>query len=210
MHTWLPDAHSEAPAPVSAMLSGALLVEPRSTRSCASSRSQWRRRQRSFAEHVLIVFGAISLVAASLFVLRQRNYKRLLAYSSIEHMGVIALGIGFGAPLAVAGALLHVLTHAAAKGLAFFGSRIAAARLRHQGGRRDHRRRARDAVERARCSSPRRWRCAAFRCRACSAASSRSSPAASPKPQYVGVTHPAGVRQRGVLRRAVARRRAWC
>jgi hydrogenase-4 component F len=64
----------------------------------------------------------ISLVAASFFVLRQNNYKRLLAYSSIEHMGIIALGIGFGAPLAVAGALLHVITHASAKGLAFFGS----------------------------------------------------------------------------------------
>jgi hydrogenase-4 component F len=55
-------------------------------------------------------------------VLRQRNFKRLLAYSSIEHMGIIALGIGFGAPIAVAGALLHVITHAAAKGLAFFGT----------------------------------------------------------------------------------------
>ena len=55
-------------------------------------------------------------------MLRQSNYKRLLAYSSIEHMGMIALGIGFGAPLAVAGALLHVITHASAKGLAFFGA----------------------------------------------------------------------------------------
>ena len=105
--------------------------------------------ERSFAEHVLIVFGAISLVVASLFVLRQRNYKRLLAYSSIEHMGVIALGIGFGAPLAVAGALLHVITHASAKGLAFFG---AGSLLRGydtkeiDGG---HRRRDRDAVDRA-------------------------------------------------------------
>jgi len=61
-------------------------------------------------------------VAASFFVLRQGSYKRLLAYSSIEHMGIIALGVGFGAPLAVAGALLHVITHASAKGLAFFGS----------------------------------------------------------------------------------------
>jgi hydrogenase-4 component F len=77
---------------------------------------------RAFAEHVLIVFGAVSLVAASLFVLRQGNFKRLLAYSSIEHMGVVALGVGFGAPLAVAGALLHVITHASAKGLAFLGS----------------------------------------------------------------------------------------
>ncbi len=121
MHTWLPDAHSEAPAPVSAMLSGSLLSGAlyailRFFQVTVAS------GQRSFAEHVLIVFGAISLAAAALFVIRQRNYKRLLAYSSIEHMGIIALGIGFGAPLAVAGALLHVLTHAAAKGLAFFGA----------------------------------------------------------------------------------------
>jgi hydrogenase-4 component F len=121
VHTWLPDAHSEAPAPVSALLSGSLLA--------AAFYAILRFFQvavangdRSFAEHALIVFGVISLVAASFFVLRQRNYKRLLAYSSIEHMGIIALGIGFGAPLAVAGALLHVITHASAKGLAFFGT----------------------------------------------------------------------------------------
>jgi hydrogenase-4 component F len=121
MHTWLPDAHSEAPAPVSAMLSGSLL----SAAFYAILRFFQvvvATGQRSFGEHVLIVFGVISLVAASFFVIRQRNYKRLLAYSSIEHMGIIALGIGFGAPLAVAGALLHVVTHASAKGLAFFGS----------------------------------------------------------------------------------------
>lgn len=121
MHTWLPDAHSEAPAPVSALLSGSLL----SAAFYAILRFfqvAVATGQRSFAEHVLIVFGIISLVAASLFVVRQGNYKRLLAYSSIEHMGIIALGIGFGAPLAVAGALLHVITHAAAKGLAFFGA----------------------------------------------------------------------------------------
>ncbi len=121
MHTWLPDAHSEAPAPVSAMLSGSLLAGAfyailRFFQVAVAA------GERSFAEHVLIVFGALSLVVASLFVLRQSNYKRLLAYSSIEHMGVIALGIGFGAPLAVAGALLHVITHASAKGLAFFGA----------------------------------------------------------------------------------------
>jgi hydrogenase-4 component F len=120
-HTWLPDAHSEAPAPVSALLSGALLASAfyailRFFQVAVAA------GERSFAEHVLIVFGALSLIAASLFVLRQRNFKRLLAYSSIEHMGVIALGVGFGAPLAVAGALLHVITHASAKGLAFFGA----------------------------------------------------------------------------------------
>jgi hydrogenase-4 component F len=121
VHTWLPDAHSEAPAPVSALLSGSLLAGAfyailRFFQVAVAN------GDRSFAEHALIVFGVISLVAASFFVLRQGNFKRLLAYSSIEHMGIIALGIGFGAPLAVAGALLHVITHASAKGLAFFGT----------------------------------------------------------------------------------------
>jgi hydrogenase-4 component F len=121
MHTWLPDAHSEAPAPISALLSGSLLAAAfyailRFFQVAVAA------GERSFAEHALIVFGVMSLVVASFFVLRQGNYKRLLAYSSIEHMGIIALGIGFGAPLAVAGALLHVITHASAKGLAFFGT----------------------------------------------------------------------------------------
>jgi len=121
MHTWLPDAHSEAPAPASAMLSGSLL----SAAFYAILRFfqvAVANGNRAFAEHALIVFGVISLIAASFFVLRQRNYKRLLAYSSIEHMGIIALGVGFGAPLAIAGALLHVITHASAKGLAFLGA----------------------------------------------------------------------------------------
>lgn len=121
LHTWLPDAHSEAPSPVSALLSGALLANAfyailrfyQVTAPAAGDR---------FPRNVLLVFGTASLVLAALFVLRQENYKRLLAYSTIEHMGVIALGIGFGVQLAVVGALFHVLNHAAAKGLAFFGS----------------------------------------------------------------------------------------
>lgn len=121
MHTWLPDAHSEAPAPASALLSGALLAAAfygalRFFEVAVSAGDG------DFARKVLVVFGAVSLAAAALFVVRQRNFKRLLAYSSIEHIGVIALGVGFGAPLAVGGALLHVLTHASAKGLAFFGT----------------------------------------------------------------------------------------
>ncbi len=121
LHTWLPDAHSEAPSPVSALLSGALLANAfyailRFYQVTAGAAGD------SFPRHVLLVFGTLSLLVAGLFVLRQENYKRLLAYSTIEHMGVIALGIGFGAPIAVAGALFHVINHAAAKGLAFFGS----------------------------------------------------------------------------------------
>jgi hydrogenase-4 component F len=121
LHTWLPDAHSEAPSPVSALLSGALLANAfyailRFYQVTAPAAGD------GFPRDVLLVFGTASLVLAALFVLRQENYKRLLAYSTIEHMGVIALGIGFGVRLAVAGALFHVLNHAAAKGLAFFGS----------------------------------------------------------------------------------------
>lgn len=121
LHTWLPDAHSEAPSPVSALLSGALLANAfyailRFYQVCDAANGD------SFPRHVLLVFGAVSLVVAGLFVLQQENYKRLLAYSTIEHMGVIALGIGFGVRIAVAGALFHVVNHAAAKGLAFFGS----------------------------------------------------------------------------------------
>src|SRR5579884_3310949 len=121
MHTWLPDAHSEAPSPVSALLSGALIANAfyavlrffAVTRLVAGS---------AFPRDALLVFGTLSLALAAVFVLQQESYKRLLAYSSIEHMGVIAVGVGFGAPLAVTGALFHVLNHAAAKGLAFFGS----------------------------------------------------------------------------------------
>jgi hydrogenase-4 component F len=121
MHSWLPDAHSEAPAPVSAMLSGSLLAGALYA-ILRLFQVTVANGNRAFAEHALIVFGVLSLVAASFFVLRQGNFKRLLAYSSIEHMGIIAIGIGFGAPLAIAGALLHVITHASAKGLAFLGA----------------------------------------------------------------------------------------
>jgi hydrogenase-4 component F len=121
LHTWLPDAHSEAPSPVSALLSGALLANAFYA-ILRFHQVTARVGGDSFPRHVLLVFGTLSLLVAGLFVLRQENYKRLLAYSTIEHMGVIALGVGFGSPIAVAGALFHVLNHAAAKGLAFFGS----------------------------------------------------------------------------------------
>ncbi len=121
VHTWLPDAHSEAPTPVSALLSGALLA--------SAFYAVLRFYQVAVAvdgsglpRAVLLALGTASLLVAGLYVLTQHSYKRLLAYSSIEHMGVIALGVGFGAPLAVAGALLHVLSHASAKTLAFFGA----------------------------------------------------------------------------------------
>jgi hydrogenase-4 component F len=123
VHTWLPDAHSEAPTPVSAMLSGSLLA--------VSFYAVLRYYQiataalgGSFPRGVLLVFGMLSLLLAALYLVEQNNLKRLLAYSSVEHMGILAIGIAFGAPLAYAGVLLHVLAHAAAKGNAFFGAGV--------------------------------------------------------------------------------------
>jgi len=123
VHTWLPDAHSEAPTPVSALLSGSLLA--------VSFYAILRYYQVAtaalgprFPRDVLLVFGVASLLLAALYLLEQRDVKRMLAYSSIEHMGILAIGVSFGAPIALAGVLLHVLAHAAAKGNAFMGAGV--------------------------------------------------------------------------------------
>jgi hydrogenase-4 component F len=121
MHTWLPDAHSEAPAPVSAMLSGALL----NTAMLGIARFLGVVRGADLGRlpgGLLVAFGILSLLIAALFILRQRGIKRLMAYSSVEHMGVIALGFGFGGPLGTLGALLHMLVHSLNKSLMFFGA----------------------------------------------------------------------------------------
>lgn len=123
VHTWLPDAHAEAPTPVSALLSGSLLA--------VSFYAILRYYQITvaalgprFPQIVLLVFGVLSLLLAALYLLEQRDIKRLLAYSSIEHMGIIAIGVSFGAPIAMTGVLLHVLAHAAAKANAFMGAGV--------------------------------------------------------------------------------------
>ncbi|HEY3895502.1 MAG TPA: proton-conducting transporter membrane subunit [Pseudonocardiaceae bacterium] len=121
VHTWLPDAHSEAPTPVSAMLSGSLLAVSfyavlRYYQIAAATLGS------GFPRAALLVFGMLSLLLAALYLVEQRDLKRLLAYSSVEHMGILAIGVSFGAPIAFAGVLLHVLAHAAAKGNAFFGA----------------------------------------------------------------------------------------
>ena len=121
VHNWLPDAHSEAPSPISALLSGILLntafygIMRFVTITDPSTGSV-------FTGNLLILFGLISMGISSVFILVQVNYKRLLAYSSIEHMGIISLGIGIGGPVGVYGALLHILNHALAKPLMFFVS----------------------------------------------------------------------------------------
>jgi hydrogenase-4 component F len=119
MHSWLPDAHAEAPSPISAMLSAALL-------NCAMyallryDAISVRALGPDFSHTMLLIFGALSLIGASLLMIVQRDLKRLLAYSSVEHMGMIATGIGIGVPLGLYGALLHTFNHSAAKALLFF------------------------------------------------------------------------------------------
>jgi hydrogenase-4 component F len=123
VHTWLPDAHSEAPTPVSALLSGSLLAVSfyailRFYQFTAAALGS------SFPRDALLAFGVASLLLAALYVFGQRDVKRLLAYSSVEHMGILAVGVSFGAPVALAGVMLHVLAHAAAKGNAFMGAGV--------------------------------------------------------------------------------------
>lgn len=121
MHTWLPDAHSESPAPVSAMLSGALLNA--SMLGIARFLGVVNGTSvSSFAHSTVVGFGIFSFVLASLFIVRQNGIKRLMAYSSVEHIGVQALGLGFAGPLGLAGALYHMLNHSLNKSLMFFGA----------------------------------------------------------------------------------------
>ena len=117
MHTWLPDAHSEAPSMVSTLLSGALL-------NCAflgilrghgilNAAGLGR-----FSGELLVFFGLLSMVIAAVFIIGQVDYKRMLAYSSIEHMGILCLGVGIGG-LAGTGAMLHAVCHSLTKGMLF-------------------------------------------------------------------------------------------
>jgi len=121
MHAWLPDAHSEAPSPTSALLSAvllncALLVIIRFhiiiTQTLGSA----------FPNTLLVIFGLLSVAVAAFFILVQQDVKRLLAYSSVENMGLIAVALGIGGPLGVLAALLHTLNHSLAKTLLFCGS----------------------------------------------------------------------------------------
>lgn len=117
LHTWLPDAHSEAPAVVSALLSGAVLncaflAILRALQVCTAAGLG------EFAREMLLVLGLVSMATAAVFVIRQPDYKRLLAYSSVEHMGILAVGIGLGGAGAF-GAMLHAVNHSLAKGMLF-------------------------------------------------------------------------------------------
>ncbi len=118
-HTWLPDVHSEGPAPVSAMLSGillkcALLGLLRYYAVVGNSMLGFE-----FVQTIMIVSGLITVFVAALFLIRQHDVKRMFAYHSIAHMGVIAFGLGVGGVLGIFAALFHSLAHSVTKALAF-------------------------------------------------------------------------------------------
>lgn len=120
MHTWLPDAHSEAPSPASALLSGALL-------NCAflgiyrAHKLLYAAGLGDYSSNILIGFGLVSMLVAAIFIYNQSGYKRMLAYSSIENMGIIAFGIGIGG-LATYGAMLHLIHHSLIKSSLFLSA----------------------------------------------------------------------------------------
>jgi len=120
MHTWLPDAHSEAPSPASALLSGVLL-------NCAflgifkTNKIMHAAGLGDFSGAILMAFGLISILAAATFILKQTEYKRLLAYSSIENMGIIAFGTGIGG-IGAYGAILCLIHHSLIKSSLFLTS----------------------------------------------------------------------------------------
>jgi hydrogenase-4 component F len=120
MHTWLPDAHGEAPTPVSAMLSANMLTMA----IYAILRFKILTDQAvgpEFTGTLLIGFGFFSVALSSIFLLLQEDFKRLLAYSSIEHIGIALIGFGLGG-LGVFAGLWHLLNHALAKSAAFYGA----------------------------------------------------------------------------------------
>jgi hydrogenase-4 component F len=126
MHTWLPDAHSEAPAPMSAMMSGVLLAV------AMYAVARWKAvvdatLMSAFTSNLLITAGLLSLAIGALSLVIQRHYKRMLAYSSVEHIGLVSIGLGLG-PLGAFAAILHLVNHAVAKSMAF----LLAGRILHR------------------------------------------------------------------------------
>jgi hydrogenase-4 component F len=128
MHTWLPDGHGEAPAPISALLSGVLLKSALyAVLRFYTITNAVLFPDKTFTSAILLSAGLLSLIIATPFILKEKNrFKRVLAYHSLEHMGIITFGIGIGGQIALFGALLHALNHAITKALMFlsFGNVI--------------------------------------------------------------------------------------
>ena len=119
LHNWLPDAHAEGPTPVSAVLSGLLLnVALYAVVRCKVLVEG--SLQTSFAKELMMGFGLLSVVVAAFLLSRQKDVKRLFAYSSIEHMGIITFAFGMGGPVASFAGLLHMTVHSLTKSAIFF------------------------------------------------------------------------------------------
>lgn len=120
MHSWKPDTYGEAPGPVGVLLSGALT-------SCAFlailrvAQVCYHADQMAFFQSIVLLLGLLSLFIASVFILRQSDFNRMLGYSSIEHMGILVLGIGLGG-MGLYGSIFHLLNNALAKGVMFLVS----------------------------------------------------------------------------------------
>ena len=119
LHNWLPDAHSEGPTPISAVLSGLLLnIALYALIRCKTLVDG--SLGTGFAGNIMMGFGLLSLLTAAFSMLRQKDIKRLFAYSSIEHMGIATFAFGLGGGLATFGGVLHMLVHSLAKSATFF------------------------------------------------------------------------------------------
>ena len=119
LHNWLPDAHAEGPTPISAVLSGLLLnVAIYAVVRCKVLVEG--ALQSDLPSRMLMGFGLVSVVLAAFLLWRQRDIKRLFAYSSIEHMGIAAFAFGMGGPVANFAALLHMTVHSLTKSAIFF------------------------------------------------------------------------------------------
>ena len=119
LHNWLPDAHAEGPTPVSAVLSGLLLnVALYAVVRCKVLVDG--SLQTSFAKGLMMDFGMLSVIVAAFLLSRQKDIKRLFAYSSIEHMGIITFAFGMGGPIANFAGLLHMTVHSLTKSAIFF------------------------------------------------------------------------------------------
>ncbi|MBP7653328.1 hydrogenase [Candidatus Dependentiae bacterium] len=121
VHAWLPDAHSEAPSPVSAILSGALLNAAllgilRVYKMCIIYGLN------EFAENLFLIMGFLSVTVSAAYIIKITNYKRMLAYSSIENMGIITIGFGLGGKQGIFAALLHLTGHSLIKASLFLTS----------------------------------------------------------------------------------------
>jgi hydrogenase-4 component F len=134
MHTWLPDAHSQAPTPVSVVFSGVMLNVALYCIIRYLPLVEGSMGYSMKAHGLLLLFGLVSIIVAAVFIPAQHDIKRLLAYHSVEHMGIIAVGLGLGGAGTVA-ALFHTLNHSLSKTLAFFS----AGRLAQQYGTHDMR-----------------------------------------------------------------------